>query len=214
LNARRASARSPHNARRGLTTCAGVGERLLPVTQWDDQSGQGNHALQGSSPEQATLQVAGSQQVLRFDSDDGYATPLILTLPCTIIAVYSVASAEELARRAVQGSENWLIGPYGPVYEFYNGGGFTGGSVSSIGQLAAHGSWQDGVTSRNWVNGAFVGSTLAEGTAPLTINIGAEGAFPEGLQGDLAEVLAYDSALSEPNLAAVWGYLAAKHSLS
>ena len=187
-----------------------------PVAQWEDQSGLGNHASQSEPAQQAILQdeVVNGRPVLRFDADDGYTTPLVLNLPCTIFAVYAVRSADELARRIVNGSNNWLIGPYGPVHEFYNTGGFTGGVVSTPGQFVAQASWQDGSLSRNFVNGSFVGSALGAGGGPGTFGLGTGGASYEPLDGDLAEVIAYDSALSEVNLANVWNYLATKYALT
>lgn len=187
-----------------------------PVAQWNDQSGLGHHATQSGPTQQALLQddVVNGLPVLRFDSDDGYDVPLVLNLPCTVFAVYALTGLDDLARRAVQGSNNWLIGPYGPPHEFYNGGDFTGGPALTRGIFVAQAAWQDGSVSRNWVNGAFVGSVLGAGSGPGTLALGLSGAFPEPLDGDLAEVIAYDSALSEVNLANVWNYLAAKYALT
>ena len=46
------------------------------------------------------------------------------------------------------------------------------------------------------------------------MSLGTEGAYLEGIEGDVAEVIAYDSALDSTNLAALWNYLAAKYALS
>ena len=113
-----------------------------------------------------------------------------------------------------RGKANWLLGPYGPPHEFFNGSGFTGGPALTRGVFVAQAAWQNGSTSRNWINGAFVGVTLGAGNGPGTVALGAGGAYAESLDGDLAEVIAYDSALSSTNLANVWIYLAAKYALS
>ena len=176
-----------------------------PVAQWDDQSGLGNHATQAEPTMQATLQtgVINGRPVLRFDSDDGYITPLILNTPCTVFAVY-----------AFSGATNWLIGPYGFVHEFFNGTSFTGGPAWVTDQFVVQAAWQNGSTSRNFVNGSFVGPALGAGVSPGTLALGTAGAFAEPIEGDLAEVIAYDSAMSDNNLANVWNYLAAKYALS
>ncbi len=185
------------------------------VVRWIDQSNFGNHATQDTSAAPATLQanVLNSRQVLRFGTLSGYSTPLVLNTPCTVFAVYALNGAGDLARRAVSGSNNWLIGPYGPPQEFFNGTAFSGGPALTRDVFVAQAAWQNGSASRNFVNGAFVGATLGAGSGPGTVTLGAGGSFGEPLDGDLAEVIAYDSALSTDNLARVWAYLAAKYAL-
>jgi hypothetical protein len=192
---------------------AGSGET---VAHWMDQSGLGNHATQSNGALRAVLQtnVVNGLPVLRFDSDDGYSTPLVLNTPCTVFVVYALTGLDDLARRAVQGSNNWLLGPYGPLHEFYNGGGFAGGPAVTRDVFVVQAAWQNGSISRNWFNGAFVGAVLGAGSGPGTLAFGSGGVISEPLDGDLAEVIAYDSALSELNLTNVWSYLAAKYALS
>jgi hypothetical protein len=183
------------------------------VSQWNDQSGLNNHATPLGQAALFQPGVISGRPVLRFNSTAGHITPLVLNRPCTVFAVYALTGAGENARRAVQGSNNWLIGPYGPVHEFYNGGGFAGGPVPVVGRFVAQAAWQSGSVSRNFVNGGFVGSALGAGSGPGTVGLGTGGAYGEGLDGDLAEVIAYDSALNDVNLAHVWSYLAAKYHL-
>ena len=211
----------------GAATFGGGGVTLLPqltmeasagdlVSQWADQSGLVNHARPTSPATQGTLQanVVNGRPVLRFGSASGYTTPLALDPPCTLFVVYAVTGEGVVARRAVQGSNNWLLGPYGPVHEFYNGVDFTGGPEPVSGVFVAQAAWQDGSTSRNFINGVVVGTTVGAGVGPGTVALGAGGAFAEPLDGDIAEVFAYDSALSDTDLARVWNYLAAKYALS
>lgn len=185
------------------------------VSVWSDQSGLGHDAVQENVAQRATLQgsIVNGRPVLRFDGDDGYFTTLSLITPCTVFAVYALSGLGDLARRAVQGSNNWLIGPYGPPHEFFNGTNFTDGPAVTRDIFVAQAAWQDGSTSRNFVNGVFVGSALGAGGGPGTVGLGTGGAAFEPLDGDLAEVIAYDSALSEVNLANVWNYLATKYAL-
>ncbi len=186
-----------------------------PVAQWNDQSGLGNHASQAEPTMQATLQtnVINGRPVLRFDSDDGYTTPLLLTTPCTVFAVYAFSGNTSDPRRVVQGSNNWLMGPYGLVHEFFNGVGFTGGPAWVTNQFVVQAVWQNASASRNFVNGGFVGAALGAGIAPGTLALGAAGAFGEPIEGDLAEVIAYDSALSDANMTNVWNYLRGRYDL-
>jgi len=204
-----------------------VGATVLPVdntaaqpgdavAEWRDQSGANNHATQATAAQRAILQsnVVNGRPVLRFDaSDDGYATPLLLNTPCTVFAVYAFRDSTSAPRRAVQGSNNWLLGPYDLQHNFFNGSSFSDGPATVLGQFVVHASWQDGSQSRNWVNGSFVGSTLGAGIGPGTLGLGTAGGFLEPLDGDVAEVLVYDSALSLADMWAVWSYLAGKYHL-
>ena len=197
-----------------LTTTAADGQ---PVVEWQDQSGQENHAIQNSAANSALLvgNVVNGRPVLRFDDGgDGYLTPLVLGTPCTVFVVHAYNSAVATARRAVQGTNNWLLGPYSFVHDFFQGGDFTGGPAVVTSQFVVQATWQDGSASRNWINGAFVGTPRAAGAGPGTVSLGAVGAYPEALDGDVAEIIIYDVALSEAQLAQVWAYLAAKYGLT
>lgn len=186
------------------------------LAQWNDQSGLNNHATALSPGQAATFQpgIINGRPVLRFDSVAGHATPLVLNTPCTLFAVYTLNGAGDNARRAVQGSNNWLIGPYGPPHDLFNGANFTGGPALMRGVFVAQAAWQNGSVSRNFVNGAFVGNPIGAGSGPGVVGLGTGGAYAEGLDGDIAEVIVYDSALSDVNLAHVWQYLAAKYQLT
>ena len=111
--------------------------------------------------------------------------------------------------RAAVTRQSWTT-----LWGLANGGAFSGGPVPVLGRFVMQAAWQNGSNSRNFVNGAFVGSVLGTGTGPGTVGLGTGGTYAEPLDGDLAEVIAYDSALSEANMAGVWQYLAAKYQLS
>ena len=163
-----------------LLSAAGAGDG---VTRWSDQSGLGNDATQNNGTARATLQtnVVNGLPVLRFDSDDGYTTPLALNTPCTVFAVYALTGLGDLARRAVQGSNNWLLGPYGPPHEFFNGVSFTGGPALTRAVFVAQAAWQNASVSRNWINGMFVGAALGAGGGPGTVGLGTGGSNFEPL---------------------------------
>jgi hypothetical protein len=187
------------------------------VARWEDQSGANNHATQASATKQPVLLFGGLNGLptLRFDAvDDGMTTPLVLNQPCTVFVVYCYGAADVEHRRAVQGSNNWLLGPYDAKHDFFYGDGFTDGPAVDAGTFVAQAALQNGSTSRNWINGAFVGTTQGAGNAPGTIYLGAAGTFAEPLGGDIAEVIAFDSALSDADMTRVWDYLRAKFALT
>jgi hypothetical protein len=188
------------------------------VGRWEDQSGQGNHATQLATARKPSRQtnVLNGRPVLRFDdSDDGLLTSLNLGTPCTVFVVYSFRGTENDGRRAIQGSNNWLIGPYALTHDFFQTTQFATGPAVVQNQFVAQAAWQNGASSRNWVNGAFVGSTVAAGDGPGIVGLATEGTYAaEVLNGDIAEVIIYNSALSDTDLSRVWDYLASKYALS
>lgn len=187
-----------------------------PIAQWDDLSGLGNHATQSDPARQAQWfsNVVNGRPVLRFVANTGYVTPLELNGPLTVFVVYAYSSTAFSALRVLQGANNWLIGPYALKHDFFNGSDFTDGPATVEDQFVAQAAWQDGSESKNWVNGAFVGNVLVGGGSPGALALGSEGAYLEGIDGDVAEVLAYDSALDATNLEALWNYFASKFALS
>lgn len=186
------------------------------VVVWQDQSGSGNDATQATVAQQPQwlATIVNGRPVLRFDAaDDGLVTPLTLAVPCTVFVVYAFNGTLSETRRAVQGSNNWLLGPYALTHDFHDGG-FAGGPPVATGVFVAQAAWQDGAQSLNWVNGNFVGNPIGGGAGPGLLSLGAVGTFAEPLNGDVAEVIVYDSALSGGDMANVWAYLASKYGLS
>jgi hypothetical protein len=188
-----------------------------PVAMWRDQSGNENDATQVTFAKRPTWKhgILAGRPVLRFDNvDDGMITPLWLGVPLTVFVVYAYRSTVLDARRAVQGSANWLIGPYALVHEFYAGENFVGGPATQNGVFVVQAGWQNGLVTRNYINGALVGQANDGGNVAGIIGLGTEGNYAEPLNGDIAEVLAFDTALSAEDIDRVWDFFAAKYQLA
>ena len=83
------------------------------ISNWSDKAGGDHNATQNMSSRMPTYKTnsRNGKATLLFESDyDSMATTLNLTKPYTVVAVFN--GLDSGARRAVQGSNNWLIGPY------------------------------------------------------------------------------------------------------
>ena len=193
-----------------------------PVATWADQSGAGNDATQGTALKQPSYVSSGlnGRPVVRFgDGDattgDGMATGLSLGSPYTVFAVFDYQSTVSTYRRAVQGSGNWLIGPYNNSVRHYASGWVAdpGPRVEPnrfyVGQAV-----NTGAASTFLVDGADFTTSSAPTGSPGVVHLGGSGLYPgEVLNGDMAEVLIYDRALSAAEQTAVMGYLKQKYNL-
>jgi hypothetical protein len=98
-----------------LKADAGITQSGGYVSAWADQSGNGKDFTQGTASKQPAYVtgVLNGKPVVRFDdSDDGMASSLNLSAPYTVFIVFNRTVAASASRRAIQGSNVWLIGPY------------------------------------------------------------------------------------------------------
>jgi hypothetical protein len=186
------------------------------ILQWNDASGLGNHATQSAAGRCPIWKhnVINGKPVMRFDaSNDGMATTAALNGALTILVVYSYAGDASRPGRTVQGGNNWLLGGYDLKYAIYNGNDFVAGPATTPGRFVVQTAWQSGLETRNYVDGELVG-TLTGASAPGAVALGAAGGYAEPAEGDIAEVIAYDRALSDAERAGVEKYLAEKYGIT
>ncbi len=188
------------------------------VARWNDKSGNGNHVTLTGTQTGPTYEpgVALGQSVARFSSDTtcGMTTPVTVSSGnVSIFVVYAYRSAASAFRRAVQGSANWLMGPYNNTYQTYNGGWVPGAPAVVQDQFVL----QEAVITSGgaltaYVNGTSYGTRTGVYPGKLYLGPGDETAPPykEPLDGDIAEMLVYTSALSAADRANVETYLRAK----
>jgi hypothetical protein len=185
------------------------------VTTWEDKSGNGNDFTQGVTLEQPSYQtnIQNGLPAVFFDTAtaDGMIGTSSVAAPCTVFVVYSYESASSANRRAVQGANNWLIGPYSNTHQYYNGGFIAGPSVTQ-GVFVYARAEQTSTNGYFWVDGSSQGSNSGT-TAPGVFHLGAEGAFSEPLDGYIGEVIVYNTQLSAANSASVESYLSGKWNI-
>lgn len=189
------------------------------ISQWDDISGKGNHATQATSSKRPTYvanAVAGHPAVYFDDRDDTMSTPLSLSVPCTVIAVWAYRSRDSKLRRTLRGSNNWLMGPYQNLTRGYAGTGFVPNSgapatdpyevvVVTLRQASSS-------SSELFVNGVSVGTqTAASQLGPGTFYLGSDS---EPANCYLLRVLAFDSAIAASRRTSWESYLMKRYGIA
>jgi hypothetical protein len=117
--------------------------------------------------------------------------------PYTIFVVYRVVDVTG-NHRAVQGSNNWLIGPRGGFHQHFAGGFVTGtGPAVSVGSFIRAYATNSGTASHIVFDGTDFTSSTAPVTAPGTLDLGATGAAPSQ-RAAYRRSLVYNSAPRTP----------------
>ncbi|MCX6925523.1 MAG: autotransporter-associated beta strand repeat-containing protein, partial [Verrucomicrobia bacterium] len=190
------------------------------VARWNDKSGHGNNVTLTGTQTGPTYQadVQLGQSVARFSTDTtcGMTTPVTVSSGnVSIFLVYSYRSDASIFRRAIQGSNNWLMGPYNHQYQTYANGWVPSGVSTVQDQFVLHEVIEaTGGALSQYINGVPAGSSSGR-TYPgkLYLGTGTGGTAPpyaEPLDGDIAELLVYPSVLSAADRASVETYLRAK----
>ena len=184
------------------------------VQQWNDQSGNGRNFSQATSGMRPvyTTGVQNSLPGVRFDAtDDGMSGAVSLSEPYTIFCVYSYRSATSATRRAVQGGNNWLIGPYNNKHSHFAQEWIVElGGPAVIQNAAVVGmAWNDADESKFLLNNSryFETGLLPPGGPPGTLHLGRGGSTTQVLNGDIFELVVYDRALTDAEIAGINAYL-------
>ena len=207
------------------------------VSAWTDSSGKGNSALQGD-PTQAPALIGNAlngKAVLRFDGDNDYlevADSESVSIAGDITSLFVVKMDDFATFRAVWAKtagnlpapNDWYTVPGAGTPRLYRGDG-TGSSLGSVDGAASltAGAFQiagfsaAGTAITHYLNGGkngtgTIAATLADGDTSLLI--GTRGDFFTKLKGDLAEILIYNTALSDSDRKQAELYLAGKYGLS
>lgn len=173
-----------------------------PVARWPDRSGQCHDATQ---PEAARRPVwrataAHGRPALEFDAaDDGMATAADPGAESTLVVVY--ASRAGASGKALSGGYGLFMGPYVGRYRNYTGAYGNGPKVEA-GRWVVQTLRQTGGRAELWIDGTPE-ATAKKTADPGPLILGRQGAYSDELDGSVAEVLAYDRALSDAELAAI-----------
>jgi hypothetical protein len=199
------------------------------VTQWDDKSGNGKNCTQATLAKRPVrvLNVTNGYPAVWFDNDDrsfgstykaadGMTSALNLSAPYTVFIVFNRTVAASASRRAIQGSNNWLIGPFGGKVKHFAGGFVDNDSVSvTQNQFYIAEAKNTSSASTFYVGGVNKTSGGGNVGAPGTVSLGGSGNYPgEPLGGYVSEVVIYNTALSDADRDKVGGYLAYKYGLT
>jgi hypothetical protein len=187
---------------------------LSPVGSWPDQSGLGNHATQASGSRQPLFiaSAVNGRPALRFDAtDDGMTTPLILAAPYTLLVIYSYRGTLSANRRAVRGAtNNWMLGPLSGMYHCYPGTFVPDAEPVVQNQFILSAAVQTAGACTHYFNGVAKGPVVPT-TVIGQVALGYTTSDP--LDGEIAEVLAYDRALPTAERQKAEAYLRARYGI-
>lgn len=187
-----------------------VGSNNGFVTIWYDQSGNGRNLTQTNLSRQPSIINKGviyrrnSLPTIYHDNvDDGmlYSGSNYLTVnPLSVNIVASSNSNNVSYRRAVQGTNNWLIGPYNNQHSWYaSGWNHQINSAWSLISLETFTIIQP-VSNPNTSFRNSAAQTAGNNRGlPNKLQTGVEGAYPEPLDGFLSEILVFSSEISAIN---------------
>ena len=185
-----------------------------PISTWTDETSNEYEWTQSTTAEKPlykTNQQNGLPGVYFDVTDDNLEGELVVTNPCTIFVVYERTSSTGTFRRALSGSNNWLVGPYQTYHQYFNGSWIVGPSIvtgvpvyATVVQKATGGEF--------WINGVSQGSNSAT-TAPGTLGL-IYGAYTEFLGGHIFEVIVYNVELSTTNRETIQTYLSEKWDIT
>ncbi len=205
------------------------------VTQWADQSGQGNDAfaLDGGFAPIWIEDAINGQAALRFDGEDDFleiADSDSLSIVGDLTSLFVVRMDDFATWRAVWGKTSvnlpaptdFYTDPNSGIPRLYrgNGAGSLGTTVGGVafraGEVELAGFGVEGTSVAHFLNSrvtstGVISATVADADTPL--RIGTRDDYVTQLKGDLAELLIYDIALSPEDRRSAEFYLAEKYGL-
>ena len=197
------------------TTAATITNDLVKC--WKDKSGHGLNATQGTVAQTPALDTAGinNKSTVRFGASawNELVTASINLSARTYFVVtrYRAAQYGSYARIIMQGTPFSNLLTHSGNWGLYQGG-FNDSTVAEAGNQLLTGTINSTTSLR--INGTQVFNFAASASAINTpFEIGGYSINPDGLNGDIAELLVFDSQLSESNIKKVEAYLNAKWNL-
>lgn len=191
--------------------------------QWNDQSGNANNVTQATAAARPIykINIINGQPAVRFDgSDDRMAASFALVQPTTVFIVGKKANTTQhgyfvdgITATGLILSDNNAVPVSSSVWRLYAGSGVET-AITIDTSFHVFGGIANGASSLISVDGATTsGNAGASNANGITLgSIGSQDAA--FLNGDLAEVVIYDSALSDANRNKVESYLGTKYGIA
>jgi hypothetical protein len=195
------------------------------VARWEDQSGSGYHVTQSTSANRPVLKtgIRNSKNAIRFDGSNDILVSAnipdnnLLTLTAFVVANPIGLGGSNFGRMFERGNNivNFFMFQGNGISMIAGGGQVSGGSAP-IGSFYLFGARLSGVgnsTTTLRINKTLVatGNTSSvPSTANTTYQIGNRTDLARTFNGDIAELIIYNQALTTEQINNVEGYLAAK----
>lgn len=184
-----------------------------PVQTWLDSSGNGYDATQGTlayRPIYKVNRVNGKPGLYLADESFWITGGYDPSLPYTLFLVYKRTGVT--GNRVINGSNNWLLGPYGGNNSSYTGDFITGDFVALNVTVYTTLTEAAGIAEL-FQNGVSKG-TVSDDGLPGTIYMGGGGLYAsEGAACDLVEMIIYSRKLTTTEIGIIHAYLKAKYAL-
>lgn len=191
------------------------------VSQWDDESGEANHVTQASVSKQPTRVAAAlnGRAVVRFDgTDDSLAVTFgaALTQPTTVLLVAKSAVNEEayLFDGSTSSNRHAVFFAATTFRWSYYAGTTVNSSTSSDTSFHVVAAIFNGTGSTLRVDGVEVSSSTPGTGTMAGITLGSNQAETLPLEGDIAEVAVWNTALSLRDLKQMEAYMASRYALT
>jgi hypothetical protein len=188
-----------------------------PVSTWADSSGNGNDATQGTAGLRPLYKtnIVGGKPVVRFDGTDDYLALTGLNLTdFTAFVVYQTSGNNVLLGNAGTNFQIFGIGNGANAYSFYDNLTFLSSDILS----APRTSWNQGCITRSGSTVSFFESGVSRnsGTSGLLVTLQAIGQVigVAYTNGDIAEIIIYNSALSTSDRQSIENYVLVKYGFA
>lgn len=205
---------------------AGITEEDGKVSGWDDRSGSASHAFQTDQVKQPSYTAASpffnDNPSVDFPQTSGIGMHTSAGLSnhlYSCFVVYNSTTNSTAARRGVQSSVNWLIGPYANNTGFHSGPWVHYGAPNPTLVPAINTATSDGTNANNaffHLNGKLMSPAagVTSTTAPQTLSLGAVGAYNQPMGGSIAEVIAFSRYVDATERNQIESYLAMKYGIT
>jgi hypothetical protein len=178
------------------------------VSQWSDISGNSNHLTQSVSSRQGVYidPVLNGYGALRLDgTTDVYNFSHGITNNNYGIYILYNYRGTTANKRMINGSNNWILGPFGGTFRLFDGG-FVSGPVTDSNYIL-HSAYAINDTLTNFVNGITYGSRSGGfspgSTLTLSVNF---------LDSDILEIIMFEGTVSRKDHDHLTSYLLDKYA--
>jgi hypothetical protein len=182
------------------------------ITSWYDLSGNGNNA-NGTGASIVDNELNG-QPMVRFNGNQFYSVaPFKVVNPYTIFAVTRQDGVQK-ARLVSSVDTNWLLGYWmGYENQFYAEGWVNQPAIPATDLPTLYAASGSGTLSTLFMNGVKQAENGNGVAAPGILTLGGSGIYGEYSDGKIAEIIVYDSVLSDLQRQEVVNYLTTRYDL-